>query len=262
MADGIDGEDVARLRIALGRIARPLDRQSRGGELTRTQPSVLATVARLGPLRLSELAEIEGVNPTMLSRMVGKLEEAGLLHRPPSRTRRAARVDHTDGRRAAPAPAPERTQLFAERLAGLPGARAASCSPRCPRWRRWPTQLAEPAADRPVATAADGGELAGGDRHAAPADLRRTGQPQLPALVRRPGRLAGRHLDADGRAVLAGAAADRLGHRDRAGRRPADAAGAAARALRRRGRRPGGQAPADDRPAGDDGRAGAGRWAS
>ena len=40
MAAGFDGEDVTRLRIALARISRLLDRQSRGRELTRTQSSV------------------------------------------------------------------------------------------------------------------------------------------------------------------------------------------------------------------------------
>ena len=39
----MDAEDVARLRIALTRITRVLDRQSRGHILTGTQASVLAT---------------------------------------------------------------------------------------------------------------------------------------------------------------------------------------------------------------------------
>ena len=92
----IDADDVARLRIALARIARVLDRQSRGHTLTGTQASVLATAARLGPVRITELAEIEGINPTMMSRIVGKLEDAGLLHRRPDPDdRRAALVEPT-----------------------------------------------------------------------------------------------------------------------------------------------------------------------
>ncbi|MGI9002164.1 MAG: MarR family winged helix-turn-helix transcriptional regulator [Pseudonocardia sp.] len=125
--DTFDAEDVARLRIALARIARLLDRQSRGDNLTRTQSSVLATVARLGPLRISDLAEVEGVNPTMLSRIVGKLEDTGLLRRRPDPTDgRAARVEVTEAgdllhrqQRA------ERTQLLTDRLAALPETRAA-----------------------------------------------------------------------------------------------------------------------------------------
>ena len=120
----IDAEDVARLRIALARITRALDRQSRGHTLTGTQASVLATAARLGPVRITELAEIEGINPTMLSRIVGKLEDAGLLHRarpirttgaPPSSSRPTA------GRELQRRVREERTRLLAEHLASAPG---------------------------------------------------------------------------------------------------------------------------------------------
>jgi DNA-binding MarR family transcriptional regulator len=118
----IDGEDVARLRIALARIARALDRQSRGHTLTGTQASVLATAARLGPVRITELAEIEGINPTMMSRIVGKLEDAGLLHRRADPDdRRAALVEPTTaGRELQRRVREERTRLLSERLATLP----------------------------------------------------------------------------------------------------------------------------------------------
>jgi len=82
--------------VTLTRITRVLDRQSRGHILTGTQDSVLATAARLGPVRITELAEVEGINPTMMSRIVGKLEDAGLLHRRPDPDdRRAALVEPT-----------------------------------------------------------------------------------------------------------------------------------------------------------------------
>jgi DNA-binding MarR family transcriptional regulator len=118
----MDAEDVARLRIALARIARVLDRQSRGHALTGTQASVLGTAARLGPIRISELAEIEGVNPTMLSRIVAKLEESGLLHRHPDPDdRRAALVEPTaEGRALQQRLRDERSRLLAEHLAELP----------------------------------------------------------------------------------------------------------------------------------------------
>lgn len=122
----MDEESVARLRVALGRISRALDRQTRGDTLTRTQASVLATAVRLGPVRITELAVVEGVNPTMLSRIVAKLEGAGLL---------ARRPDPADGRAALVEPTTEgtalhlrlraeRTRLLAEHLAGLPDAAA------------------------------------------------------------------------------------------------------------------------------------------
>lgn len=122
-----DAEDVTRLRIALGRVSRFLDRQSRGDRLTRTQASVLATVMRLGPIRISELAEIEGVNPTMLSRIVAKLEDAGLLRRlADPADGRAVRVEVTDAGRAEQLRLrAERTELLAARLAALPRERAA-----------------------------------------------------------------------------------------------------------------------------------------
>jgi DNA-binding MarR family transcriptional regulator len=118
----IDGEDVARLRIALARIARALDRHSRGRTLTGTQASVLATAARLGPVRITELADIEGINPTMMSRIVGKLEDAGLLHRRADPDdRRAALVEPTTaGRELQRHVREERTRLLSEHLATLP----------------------------------------------------------------------------------------------------------------------------------------------
>lgn len=118
----LDAEDVARLRVALARIARALDRQSRGHVLTPTQASVLAMAARLGPIRISELAELEGVNPTMLSRIVAKLEDEGLLHRHADPDdRRAALVEATaEGRALQQRLRDERSRLLAEHLAGLP----------------------------------------------------------------------------------------------------------------------------------------------
>jgi DNA-binding MarR family transcriptional regulator len=141
----IDGDEVARLRIALGRISRQLDRQSRGRELTRTQSSVLATVGRRGPLRLSELAEIEGVNPTMLSRIVAKLEHAGLLRRSPDPDDgRAAHVELTvAGAELNRRHRAERTQLLTDRLAALPGSRAAELLAALPALEALADELAE-----------------------------------------------------------------------------------------------------------------------
>jgi DNA-binding MarR family transcriptional regulator len=116
------GEDVDRLRIALARIARLVDRQVSGDGMTRTQLSVLGTIARLGPVGISELADIEGLNPTMLSRVLGKLEGDGLVSRAASvEDRRAARVQVTPvGRSLHQRLRRQRSQLFAERLTGMP----------------------------------------------------------------------------------------------------------------------------------------------
>ena len=52
-----------------------------GEGLTPSQASVLGIVTNRGPLGLTELTEIEGLNPTMLSRVVGKLDSFGLIQR-------------------------------------------------------------------------------------------------------------------------------------------------------------------------------------
>jgi len=49
--------------------------------LTQTESSVLFTVARFGAIGMSELAREEDLNPTMLSRVVARLVDEGLLER-------------------------------------------------------------------------------------------------------------------------------------------------------------------------------------
>jgi DNA-binding MarR family transcriptional regulator len=64
--------------------------------LTPTKIAVLQTLNRRGPMRLSELAEAEGINPTMLSRVTADLLEAGLVARASDAgDRRAAWVETT-----------------------------------------------------------------------------------------------------------------------------------------------------------------------
>ncbi len=76
--------------------AEALARTETAARLTLTEATVLATTARNGPVGLSWLAREEGMNPTMLSRVVWRLEDAGLLaRRPDPRDRRAALVDAT-----------------------------------------------------------------------------------------------------------------------------------------------------------------------
>jgi DNA-binding MarR family transcriptional regulator len=92
-----DEDEIVRLRTVFGKMSRLLNREVDTSGLSRTQLSVLSSVVRLGPLGLSELAEIEGVNPTMLSRIIAKLDERGLIRRiPDEQDRRAARVEVTE----------------------------------------------------------------------------------------------------------------------------------------------------------------------
>lgn len=118
----MDEDSVIRLRRAVLRLARQLNAASIGEGLTPTQASVLGIVTRRGPLGLTELTEIEGLNPTMLSRVVGKLDSFGLIRRlrDPDDFR-AARVEVTpEGRDTSQRIAAQRAAILSERLAGLP----------------------------------------------------------------------------------------------------------------------------------------------
>jgi DNA-binding MarR family transcriptional regulator len=89
-------EPATRLRTVIGKLSRRLRPTVAGAGLTPSQTSVLFTIVRIGPLRLSELAEIESLNPTMLSRFIGQLTDAGLIRRTADPgDRRAALVEAT-----------------------------------------------------------------------------------------------------------------------------------------------------------------------
>jgi DNA-binding MarR family transcriptional regulator len=69
------------LRVTLGRLNRSLRLTQAQKDLSSSQREVLMAIARAGSLRLSDLAREEGLNPTMLSRIIAKLEAAGLVTR-------------------------------------------------------------------------------------------------------------------------------------------------------------------------------------
>lgn len=72
--------DVERLADALARVTRSTRRQL-ALPIGATSLSVLAAVADRGPLRLGELARLEGITPATLSRVVAVLEEDGYAER-------------------------------------------------------------------------------------------------------------------------------------------------------------------------------------
>ncbi|MCW0212944.1 MAG: MarR family transcriptional regulator [Pseudonocardia sp.] len=78
-----DAEAAARLRRVIGRLARAMNPSAATEDLTPTQASVLGVVVAHGRVRVSVVAELEGLNPTMVSRVLGRLEDLGLLHRVP-----------------------------------------------------------------------------------------------------------------------------------------------------------------------------------
>jgi DNA-binding MarR family transcriptional regulator len=69
------------VRSVIGRLARGLRQAGSHSDLSPSQYEVFGTVARRGDLKLSELAAIEGINPTLLSRIVAKLEADQLVTR-------------------------------------------------------------------------------------------------------------------------------------------------------------------------------------
>jgi DNA-binding MarR family transcriptional regulator len=79
----MDDDGVTRLRRVIGKLARQLNSSSTEEGLTPTQASVLGLVVFRGPVSLGELAGLEGLNPTMLSRVVGKLQSMELIRRIP-----------------------------------------------------------------------------------------------------------------------------------------------------------------------------------
>jgi DNA-binding MarR family transcriptional regulator len=124
----MDDETVIRLRRVILRLARQLNAASVGEGLTPTQASVLGIVARRGPLGLTELTEIEGLNPTMLSRVVAKLDSFGLIKRlrDPDDFR-AARVEVTPkGTEAYQRIAAQRAAILSACVAELPSEQEAA----------------------------------------------------------------------------------------------------------------------------------------
>jgi DNA-binding MarR family transcriptional regulator len=96
----MDAEGVTRLRGVIGRLARQLNASATGEGLTPSQASVLGLVVYRGPLSLAELTDLEGLNPTMLSRVVSKLQEMELIRRiPDPADLRSASVEATDAGR-------------------------------------------------------------------------------------------------------------------------------------------------------------------
>jgi DNA-binding MarR family transcriptional regulator len=115
-----DPDIPSTLRAVIGRLHRRL-RPTRAGAqagLTPTRISLLNTIDMLGPLRLTELAAEESINPTMLSRIVADLGESGLIDRlQDPQDKRAALVTTTrEGRKLIERMRRERTDVLSVAL--------------------------------------------------------------------------------------------------------------------------------------------------
>src|SRR6266536_4491936 len=71
---------AVRLRLAIARAARRL-RQEAEEELSPSQGAALATIDRHGPLTPSELAARERIQRPTATRLIARLEQAGLVDR-------------------------------------------------------------------------------------------------------------------------------------------------------------------------------------
>jgi DNA-binding MarR family transcriptional regulator len=77
-----DSGDIARLRVAVGRLHRRLAQRT-VNELAFAQVSALVTVEKHGPIRLGELAAREKVAAPSMTRTVGGLLAAGIVEKIP-----------------------------------------------------------------------------------------------------------------------------------------------------------------------------------
>jgi DNA-binding MarR family transcriptional regulator len=98
---GMDEDSAIRLRRVVGQLARQLNASSTGAGLTPSQASVLGLIVARGPLSLVELGKLEGLNPTMLSRVISRLAAMDLINRipDPEDLRSASVVSAAAGRR-------------------------------------------------------------------------------------------------------------------------------------------------------------------
>ena len=107
----------------IGRFSRRLRPTAAGIEagLTPTRTMVLLHVVRAERIKLAEVAEAEGLNPTMLSRVVAQLADDGLVTRESDEEdRRAAWVSvTTKGKKLAERIRRERTDALNRALHGL-----------------------------------------------------------------------------------------------------------------------------------------------
>src|SRR3954468_16193629 len=71
---------ASRLRLDISRMARRL-RQEAGAELSPSQTGALATIERHGPLTPSALGDRERVQRPTVTRVLARLELAGLVER-------------------------------------------------------------------------------------------------------------------------------------------------------------------------------------
>ena len=121
-ADDLQTDTAPRLRLVIARVARLL-RQNVDVDtgLSTSLLSALATIGRVGPVTLGDLAAAERIQPPSMTRIVTQLEERGLVLRlVDERDRRVARVELTsEGRRLLHRSRTLKNAFLAQRLKAL-----------------------------------------------------------------------------------------------------------------------------------------------
>ena len=114
---------AARLRLANARLARRVRQEalSAGDDLTASRLAALATIERIGPVTLGDLAAVEQVQPPSMTRIAARLEEWGYVTRVVDPAdRRVARAAITDAGRELLARSRTRKDAYlAQRVAEL-----------------------------------------------------------------------------------------------------------------------------------------------
>jgi len=128
--------DAERLALVAGRLNRRM--QAATGGLSHGLLSALAVIAKRGPLRLSDLAQLEGVSAPSMTRTVAELEARGYVVRSPDPVDgRAVLVAAADAGTAAILDARSaRARVVAELLAFLDEADAAVIATALPALER------------------------------------------------------------------------------------------------------------------------------
>jgi DNA-binding MarR family transcriptional regulator len=115
MRTSTQAELAVRLRLVIARTARRL-RQEAGEELSPSQAAALVTIDRHGPLTPSELATRERIQRPTATRVIARLEEAGLVDRTSDADdRRSCLVDVAPGGRELLARARTRKDVYLSR---------------------------------------------------------------------------------------------------------------------------------------------------
>jgi DNA-binding MarR family transcriptional regulator len=119
-------ELAARLRMSVARMARFL-RQQDQGELPQGQTSALATIVRLGPMTLGDVAARERIAPPSVTKAIEQLVSKGLVaRRVDPNDRRVVLVEATaEGRRLLEANRARRNEWLAHQLEQLDTAEVA-----------------------------------------------------------------------------------------------------------------------------------------